>query len=67
MRSQPRHPPASSSYLASARHHGITRLYKGAFRTAATGISVGAVTFGVYDAAMRVLVETLERRRLRTK
>lgn len=48
------HPETHPMRVAEAvRHHGLAALYHGVLRTAAPGICMGALTFGLYDAALR--------------
>ena len=51
-----------SSAVHVARRRGVAAMYEGVARTAVGGVMVGALTFGVYDAAMRMLLEGLESR-----
>ena len=39
----------------AARLHGLGALYRGSLRTSASGIAIGAMTFGIYDAALHLL------------
>lgn len=48
------HPETQPGALAAAvARHGVGALYRGVLRTAAPGVCMGAVTFGMYDAALR--------------
>ena len=48
------HPATHPGALAqSVRRHGLLALYQGVLRSAAPGVLMGAVTFGMYDAALR--------------
>ena len=42
-----------SRVARAAAHHGPAALYRGALRTAAPGVLMGALTFGLYDTALR--------------
>ena len=48
---------STGAVLQAARSRGVAALYRGAFRTSVSGIAVGAITFGVYDACLHMLVQ----------
>ena len=43
--------------IKAARAHGVSALTKGMLRTAGPGLLTGALTFGVYDSALRAFVD----------
>lgn len=48
------HPETHPMRVAEAvRQHGLAALYNGVLRSAAPGVCMGALTFGLYDAALR--------------
>ena len=46
---------STGAVLQVARSRGVVALYRGALHTSASGIAVGAITFGVYDACLHML------------
>ena len=48
---------STGAVLQAARSRGVGALYRGVLRSSASGIAVGAMTFGVYDACLHMLVD----------
>ena len=56
------HPETHPMRVAETmRHHGVAALYHGVLRSAAPGVCMGALTFGLYDAALRYADEESRR------